>query len=172
MDRQSVTHTTRVHYEVPERYICQTLFEGQVLNAQNGTLYLCWTQESTTVHTVPTEPQIIEDSLDIVNEIYNTTVPKRPTRVSKDAKPLKAKIKEHVSKWELIGEFPSVKAMTGVECDRPQYDVSASCTYSELIRHLMKAKASMVDSYNLHRKFASQVVVYLLADLDRLWKPE
>ena len=172
VERQSVSYTTRVHYEVPDRYISQTLFEGQVLNAQNGTLYLCWTPESTTVHVVPKEPKILEDALNIVNEIYNKTVPKRPTRLSKDTKTLKVNIKEHVSKCEFIGEVPSVKAVAEVEGGRPNKGIPESCTYSELIKHLLKAKASLVDSYNLQRKFASQVVVYLLADLDRLWKPE
>ena len=45
--------TIKQHYNVPERYITQTLFEQKVLKAEMGILYICWTEESTTVFIVP-----------------------------------------------------------------------------------------------------------------------
>ena len=173
MEKQYVVYSTRVHYEVPEHYISQTLFEGEVLNAENGTLYLCWTPDSTTAFIVPENKDLIKDSLRIVDEVYNKQVPKRPTRLSKDSKALKLKMKEHVSKCEFIGEFPSVKAKpVRTDSQSSHSETESACTYSELIRQLMKARNALVDAYNLQRKFALQFVVYLLADLDILWKME
>lgn len=44
--------------------------------------------------------------------------------------------------------------------------------YGELIRKVYTAKEVITETYELKRHIASQVVVVLLADLDRLWKPE
>ena len=53
-------YVVQQHYKVPERYITQTLFEDQALNAEKGTLYLCWTEDSTTVFMVPFDNSIYE----------------------------------------------------------------------------------------------------------------
>lgn len=47
-----------------------------------------------------------------------------------------------------------------------------TCSWDDLIRSLLKARNTLVEAYNLQTIFASQVVVYLLADLSRQWKPE
>jgi hypothetical protein len=39
-----------------------------------------------------------------------------------------------------------------------------------LVKALMNGQKCLVDSYEIQRKQASQVVVVLLADLDRMWK--
>ena len=46
-------YTTTVQYNIPERYMAQTLFESRVTNAASGTVYLSWSNESATLFTVP-----------------------------------------------------------------------------------------------------------------------
>ncbi|KAH3864335.1 hypothetical protein DPMN_027352 [Dreissena polymorpha] len=157
----------RQHYKVPERYMTQTIFEQKVLSAENGTLYLCWTPESTTVFRVPVNRSLHSKCMDIIDSIYMKSVPKRPTRIPKEIKSLRQEIKEHVEHCEFLGEFPSVKA-----CEINRDYLAEPFSYHDLMRALMKGKQLMKEVYNLKRHFASQVVVYLLADLDRLWKPE
>lgn len=45
-------------------------------------------------------------------------------------------------------------------------------TYYELQRHLLLGEEILKDAYEIQRVMASQVVVYLLADLNRFWKNE
>ena len=45
-------------------------------------------------------------------------------------------------------------------------------TYDDLLKHLLLSKDTLLETYELQRPIASQVVVYPLADLDRLWKME
>ena len=160
--------TTQQHYSVPERYITQTLFEDKALKAEKGTLYLCWTDESSTAFVVPSNNDIYESCQSIIQQTYLCEEPKRQTRLSEESKALKEELKHHVSKCRYIGEFPSAKNVKG--CVTPTTD--KHFTYSDLIKCLMLAKNTVKDSYNLKRTFASQVVVYLLADLDRMWKSE
>ena len=162
--------TVKQHYKVPERYITQTLFEQKVLKATKGTLYLCWTEESTTVFIVPSSEAICEMCEDIISHIYTPQEPKRQTRLSNESKELKEVLKRHVSECTFVGEFPSVKSQINLSVQQQEY--AEDFSYSDLVRSLLKAQASTKDVYNLQRKFASQVIVYLLADLDRMWKSE
>lgn len=163
---------TPVHYSVPARYITQTIFEQKALNAKRGTLYLSWSEESSAVHIIPVNKKLCTDILNQIDELYHDSLPKRPTSISKHSKQLKENIKNFVSKCEFVGEFPSVK---GVIADESQHCNDGECsspTYEMAIKLFMKAKQALEDAYQLQRQYASQVVVFLLADLDRLWKQE
>ena len=45
-------------------------------------------------------------------------------------------------------------------------------SYDEVHRHLLQGKEIILDANDLKRNIASQVIVFLLAELDRLWKEE
>ena len=158
------------HYNVPERYITQCLFEQKVLKAEMGTMYICWTEESTTAFIVPCSDTLCEACQSIIRTIYIGQEPKRMSRLSKESKELKEGLKHHCSQCQYLGEFPSVKSQQ--RNDNRQDEIEEEFSYSDLARALLKAKTSIKESYNLKRIYASQVVVYLLSDLDRMWKSE
>ena len=165
---------TPVHYKVPNRYISQTIFEQDVLHAEGGTLYLSWNKESTTVFIVPTKDDLCMEIKEHVEKVYYQRIPKRPHRLSQDSKNLKEKLHKVTDECEFVGEFPSVHGTynsDNVLSADSTLNVAA-CTYRETLKALLKGKQALTDSYELQRQHASQVVVYLLSDLDRLWKPE
>ena len=161
--------TIKQHYNVLERYITQTLFEQKVLKAEMGILYICWTEESTTVFIVPCNDSVCEACQSIISNIYMDQEPRRPTRLSKESKELKELLKQHVSKCKFVGEFPSVKSQNSTD---KLNENEKEFSYNDLTSSLLKARTSVKDAYNLKRTFASQVVVHLLSDLDRMWKSE
>ena len=171
-------YKTPVHYEVPERYISQTILESDVEESQKGTLYLCWSNESTTLFEVPPGKEIADSIYKITDSLYHIQIPKRPSRISEDSRNLKEQLRSHVGKCIFIGEFPSVKGLlghdshTGTNMNADDTENVNTCHYDELLKAMLKGKTSVQECYELLRQHASQVVVYLLADLDRLWKPE
>ena len=60
----------RQQYKVPERYITQTIFEQKVLKAKQGTLYLCYNDDSTTVFKVPVNDSIYTKCNAIIERVY------------------------------------------------------------------------------------------------------
>ena len=79
----------------------------------------------------------------------------------------------------LLVEFPSVKGFIPQEMDcsdgKSPYFVQkennkslTKMTYDDLLKHLLLGKATLLETYELQQPIASQVVAYLLADLDRL----
>ena len=120
-----------------------------------------------------------------VEDVYFVENPKRPVRVSENGKKLKDALAKHTDECIFLGEFPSVMGTLGPTSYSENTDttsvyetqgISESCdvmlTYDDLQRHLLLGKEVLADSYELQRTMASQVVVYLLADLDRFWKDE
>lgn len=176
------SYSTPVHYCVPDRYIPQTLFEQRVLQASNGTIYLSWSQESSTVFKVIPDDDLCHSILAEINDIYSADIPIRPKTLTPAAKELKQSISESAKTCVFLGEFPSVYGYLPETLDssgvspfiqpKSANDNKAAMTYDDLLKHLYLAKEVLLDTYELERPIASQVVVYLLADLDRLWKPE
>ena len=164
--------TIPVHYKIASRYITQTVFEQKVLSAKCGTLYLSWSTESTTVFIVPEDDVFCSEVEDVIDSLYDVRVPKRPTAISKATKTVTENIKNYVDKCIFLGEFPSVKGSDAEVNHQATANDKTSLMYDEVIRTMMKAKKTLVDSYELRRNYASQVVVFLLADLNRMWKPE
>ena len=175
-------YTTPVHYEVPLRYITQTLFEQKATNAEKGTLYCSWSPQSTTIFLVPQNDELCDKIESELDSVYEQQVPRRPTRLSRESKEIKGDLNAVVKQCEFIGEFPSVQGVFNTDSTRdqpsPYYLPDDSLeslnhlTYDDILRSMHLGKEVIVESYELHRQSASQVIVVLLADLDRLWKPE
>ena len=166
-----------VHYEVPERYISQTILETDALKSKRRTLYLCYTNESVTLFEIPPNEYISDSIYTVSNSLYHTKVPKRPSRTSEESKKLKQQLQSHVKECIFVGKFPSVQGTfnsngTGGRWSASSNEKQNTCHYDELLRVMLKVTAAVQESYELQRQHASQVVVYLLADLDRLWNPE
>lgn len=172
--------TTRLLYSIPEWYITQTMLEGKVSNAKREPLYLCWTPENMSVFIVPGNEDTEKQSTITIDNIYHCKVPniyhcKVPKRLShllKEIQLLKQSINEHILNCVFVGEFPLVRASAlSLQAVAVNGNFETTCTFDDLIQSLLKARKTTEEAYNLQRKISSQVVVYLLADLNRLWKP-
>ena len=175
--------TKPVHYQVPERYIPQTLFEQRVLKSRCGTIYMSWTEESCTVFKVlPNEP-LCQNILDEIHTVYFKESKTRPKTITPAVKELKHVMSDTSARCMFLGEFPSVKgfmpqAMDCSDKESPYFVQKetprsvSKMTYDDVLKHLLLGKDILNETYELQRPVASQVIVYLLADLDRLWKME
>ncbi|XP_053406396.1 uncharacterized protein LOC128559213 [Mercenaria mercenaria] len=177
------TFTTTVHYKVPSRYVTQTIFEQKVLNAKGGTLYMSWTPKSCSLFKLLPDEKICDSVLEEIHQVYMKDNPKWPTRISEQARQIKKDLTKASEITIFLGEFPSVQ---GRFQDNPQDSDNTSpyvipntkeilvspLTYDDLQRHLLLGEEVIKDAYEFNREIASQVVVYLIADLNRLWKKE
>ncbi|XP_045178040.2 uncharacterized protein LOC123538138 [Mercenaria mercenaria] len=179
------TFTTTLHDQVPDRYITQTLFEQKALQA-DGTLYISWTDYSCTLFKVIPNENLCDKIQEEIHDLYYTEKPKRMTRLSNRSKEIKNDLSKAAEHCIFLGEFPSIKGSIKEETIGSEFDDDSpylkhtvakgrnisSCTYDELQRHLLLGQEVIKDAYEVQRVMASQVVVYLLADLDRFWKNE
>lgn len=144
---------------------------------------MSWTSTSCTLFKVLSNEEVINTILRELTEIYFCDTLKRPTRSSAAAKQIKQYMQE-ISRTGCVflGEFPTVQGKldhdettngTSAHIDPiPSDDYRDKLTYDEVHRQILQGKDTILSSYEILRIIASQVVVYLLADLDHLWKEE
>ena len=109
-------------------------------------------------------------------------VPKRPSRVSEASKAIKSSLCELRSRCDFLGEFPSVQGLVSGKFQNSvgspysvppsKEHISSNYKYDDNVKRLLLRHELLTDVYELNRQIASQLVVVLLADLDRLWKLE
>ena len=134
---------------------------------------------------MPFSEDLCHDIDQEIESVYLTKNPKRPSRVSENSRNIKKALSEHANECIFLGEFSSVKGKLEESTEGITNDSSSpyvtqayeqtpleSLAYSGLKRVLSLGKEVITDSYELQRNMATQVVVYLLADLDRYWKEE
>ena len=171
-----------VHYDVPSRYMCQVLLEGKALDAQHGTLYVTWSNKSTTVLLAPRNSDI--EQL-IVTEAVQPI--KCPTKVNPSVQHLSKELQHYADSIVFLGEFPSafsksatVSTLHESELGSPHIlhlpdlhqqshvnisNTSTSDARDECIHFVKKA-------YDLSRVPATQVMAFVAGNLDRIQKPE
>lgn len=143
-------------------------------------LYLSWSEESSTVF----EAKFDKDLWDmIINEsvaLYESENPKRPTRLSPGSKDIKSKLSDYRNNsTKFLCEVSSVKG-TSVALSQTQplspyiFPVQKLNILSEVDMPavLTDTISALKESYQLCRKKASEVLVWLLNDTDRIWHPE
>ena len=105
-------------------------------------------------------------------------------RLTSTAKALKVDLKAAAKTCVFLGEYPSVQGY--ISQDGPCVGDKASpfkdkaesnyhteeFTYDVVLRHLVLGEEIISEAYDIQRQMASQVVVYLISDLDRFWKEE
>ena len=180
----SFVGSTPVFYEVKPRHVVQCLLEAHATQADEH-LYISWSKESTTVFRMKPHCDLVNSVIQEVDEVYYSSVPVRPTRISARAKSLKMKIREVIDDVEFLGEFPSITAHSSAR--KHQSDVQnvyilpekdeffvnhAVSDTNELMETAHKATKLMTEAYQSQKPAASEVLVYLLSDMNRLWHPE
>ena len=173
--------TTPVHYEIPRYYIPQILSEMHCLGV-NNLYYMSYSAESMAIHNAEFQLSLWNR---ISEEITNVNANKSPKKLSDGLPKLKAEIDEYrKTKVSLIAEVKSRKAIL---CDHPDADVSriyhttsAASTMvskkpvdlSEVYRTYMRCEGLITECHRLCAIKASEVLVFLVADLDRVYKQE
>ena len=176
----SQAFVTPVHYSIPDRYIMQLLAEMKALEA-NELFYLSWSPESTAVHKVCFDPLLWNKIENEVKDIYSGPG-KRPSHkrpFSKECKDLFREFKN--TNTEFVCEVPSCYAkdtnISQTTHDSPFQFALPSQRNLDINRvdvaTCMSTAASCVeDAYQLCRIKATEVLVWILADTNRMWQPE
>ena len=175
-------YKTPVHYELPDRYIPQLLAEMNASRTKH-LLYLCWSEKSSTVFRVENDEVLWNEMMVEAARIYGVDNPKRPTSVSEFSKGWKEHIKQwKLNKTEFIRQVPSLKSIeiNNTRNPSPQSpfylpspDICPKSLSPDFIRDTASCLEGLIDeAYQLSRKKATEVLVFLLSDVDRSWKPE
>ena len=183
----SQRHRILLHYQLPVYYVCQVLAEMAALEVEN-LLFICYGKQSSTAFRASFDSELWVQLLHEAAELYYCEKPKRPSRKSEFSKVMQERLQKYTSeKVEFLGEFPSREVKSGVDAnifqvfeDSPYVfagidsrNVQRSETMKEsLIATLEEMKECTKTMYNLCRRKASEVVVWLLQDVNRQWKSE
>jgi hypothetical protein len=170
------THSAQVQYSIPVYYAIQLLAQMHCLQC-NELLYLSYTPESTTVFRVRFSEAVWEHVWTELSRLYGVDVVRRPTKLGTFVKPLKEEMKEFLSTHvEFLAEIPSI---TGRPC---HHAVSAQgftmhVAAAEMLDGfplidlqgiLLKAKSCIDEAYQLCRKRATELALFVMSDLDRV----
>ncbi|VDI60616.1 Hypothetical predicted protein [Mytilus galloprovincialis] len=141
-------YTTPVYYKMPWYYVIQVLSEMYVLNA-SSLLFLCYSTDSTTVCVANFDEELWNEILAKLKTIYGTEKPVMPKKLPDELKTIKEKTKTYCdNKVQFLAEIPSCQ-MTTIEIN--------SC---------------LDQAYSLERHLASEVLIFLISDLDRIHERE
>lgn len=185
-------HKPPVHYKIPEYYICQVLAEMVALDVQEC-IYLSWSSESTTVFRVTfdeacwkmitSETEVLFGSLNLENK--STCKPKRLNA------PFRKQLTEKLQTFqtenvELLAEVPSktyskscpkeevspTSPYLHVLAEQTDVTMTPQETFNHIEQELVNAVSITERTYQLSRKKATEVIVWMLSDTDREWHPE
>lgn len=172
-------HSKPVHYELPKRYITQILAEMACLKVKQ-LLYVSWSEESTTLMVVKFDEVLWNLILEEAYQIYGHGQIPTLTKQTPGAKAIKAELASFQQRnVKLLLETSSATSVptentcvsmeflpfmiTNFFCD----DLGlASVTMLPCIKNTLK------HSFELTRKKATEVLVWLVSDVDRAWRPE
>ncbi len=175
-----------VYYEVPHYYVCQLLSEMAALKTKQ-LIFLSYSKTSATVFLVHFDDDLWNVISHKAKNIYQCLDPKRPTKKPYYFQELNEKLRKFTDeKVTFLGEFPSCQLVT----EQLEIVTSASdCPFvfagleaessgdtchalDLLMTSLSEAKQCIRILHNLCRKKATEVLVWLLQDTNREWKPE
>ena len=173
-------NTVPVHYSLPEYYACQCLAEMVVLKT-NKLIYLCYSKESSTVFEVTFDENLWQMIWSYLCEIYDGEKASIPKKGGQRVREIKTGIKDFVkANVKFIVEVPSVTAIDSEVSQAfatfpfnhsfptlGRNDISLSIVRQELIRLLNKAEKSTETCYNLMRRKATEVMVWVLTNSNR-----
>ena len=188
----SKPYCSPVHYDVPAHYIPQLLSQMNT-SATDGEvvhecIYLSWTEESSTVFTIRNDEKLWQEMYTLLQQLYGGDKPLIPKKKPCSVPLLKEAIdsfrKNNITFW---GEFSSVKA---IPCKITRDEVSSTADL-QTVYHSHTAERSHAQSESkklkvidieqvlqnvsdsisnaslLTKPRATNVIVYMLSDLDR-----
>ncbi len=155
---------TPVQYKLPIYYVTQVLAEMAAMGV-SFCLFCSWSVESMVVHLVEFDEELWEELVQLGAQLYCTGSTSLPTRIPIAAKQLQLKLKKftetHVSLW---CEVPSVHL--GCVPHTREENLAEPMTTARMARDALRK------SHHLLRRKASEVMVWLLSDVHRMWHAE
>ncbi|KAK7507914.1 hypothetical protein BaRGS_00000879 [Batillaria attramentaria] len=182
--------TTPVFYHLPWYYSVQILSEMYALQTQQ-LLFLCYSDESTTVMIAEFDSRLWSDLMDFLVQIYGSSDPAKPKKLPHGIRDLQDRLKQYSrDRVRFLAEVPSatvsrtclhsVTSTTdcGLNCHpSPENAFNKKCqvkevTVSTLQTLACETKDCLEEAYTLSRSLASEVLVFMLSDLDRIHRRE
>ncbi|CAC5400791.1 unnamed protein product [Mytilus coruscus] len=171
----------KVYYELPHNYVPQILSEMSVL-VTNSIIFLCYSLESTIYFGADFDSMLWDQIMTRIAQCYGKANSKCPTKLPSDLKEFQEKMKQYCKdSIQLIAEVPSVVAKTcghdevssdknDAKCKQhksSQPISTESCTVSDLNKTVYEIMETVKEAYGLTRHIATEVIVYLISDLNR-----
>ena len=176
-----------VYYKIPKYYVIQLLTEMQAYNCKH-LLFTCWSEESLTAFHVQFNEELWCKCWQELISLYGNESNKRPTRFRPEVQNLRTLIKQFVeTNVVFLGEFTSCKSLRlnestqrgSVEkpyvCPNEQLGACNRQTpmqTNDLLDCLINVKQWIENAYDLTRTVASEILVYMVNDLDRTYDAE
>ena len=184
-------YTTPVYYEIPWYYTTQILAEMYVLGV-SSLICLCYSEESMTVFEADLNMDLWDEIMTRLLDIYGKDNPvimkKLPEGISAFSDRIKQYCKE---KTRFVAEVPSLKVSR--VCTHPtissdpveiglnrhfssQNDPSTTdlktCSVAAMLTNWHDMNESLTEAYSLGKHLASEVLIFLISDLDRIHESE
>ena len=176
--------SSSAYYKIPDYYVVQLLCEMHAYNCPQ-LLFTCWSEQSMTVFCVEFDDALWETCWNELVRLYGNEKNARQTRFSAVAKELKNSIKVFAeTKVTLLAEFPACRAVmpssvTDKQGHSEPYSRKVSnprapelVCLSQFQEALVLAKKWFDQTYQLLRTVASEILVYMVNDLDRMFDME
>ena len=177
------TFTTPIHYKLPTYYVPQVLCEMAVLKADQ-LLFVSYSEQSTSVLKVEFDSELMNRLLNLASELYPRKNASYPRKLHPDVKQLRKELKTFVeNRVSKVCEVRSVKAKpcghkyaqhldyhrshSGME-----HSHASKTELSEFETLVHKCTECVKNAYNLCRLKATEVLVFLTSNMDRIHKPE
>lgn len=178
------SYNPSAYYSIPHYYALQLLSEMNAYRCQE-LLFTCWSPKSMTVFHVRNDTALWMKCFEELRRLFDCENITKPTRFSDSAKEMKEQVKDFVTNnATFIGEFPSCTAFnkdaddnindncyvkhTDVDHD-PQVE---TVSISQIQDILVQVKTWLKITFDLLRSTASEILVFMLNDLDRIYNME
>ena len=160
-----------VYYRLPKYYVLQVLSEMKAYNCDK-LLFTCWSPKSTVALEVTFSQKIWQQAWDVLVLTFNPTDRKRPIRVSAVAKDLRSKVIEFSdTSCTFLGEFPSVKTINQASANTTIIN-HLHADVDSVLKDIRCLKRWYEEAHELTRKEATEILVFMLSDLDRHFQLE
>ena len=154
-----------VYYQLPKYYVLQVLSEMKAYSCDK-LLFTCWSPKSTIALEVSFSEQIWQQAWDELVLIFDPMDSKRPFRVSATSKELRCKTIEFTdTSCKFLGEFPSVK--NSDQAIDPSNENESRVDVEDVLKDIRGLKRWFENAHELTRKEATEILVFMLSDLDR-----
>lgn len=180
--RPPLPNRCSVYYDLPRYYVLQVL--GEMMSYDCSELiFSCYSPESTVIMHVTKDIELWDLMWEELNTVYDKGNERRPTRFSENTKIMKSKIPQFIqNNVKLVAEFPSTTAQMPNhqnEDDKASpFFIPKERSNSEMIQTdrvvclLRKAREWLKNVYEISRDLATEVLVFMLSDLDRHYSME
>ncbi|VDI01697.1 Hypothetical predicted protein [Mytilus galloprovincialis] len=172
-------HSTPVQYTLPIYYIPQVLCEMHVLKVDN-LLFISYSAQSTSVLKVHFDDVMLKKLMETAIFLYPKNNEKFPTRLHPQIKHLREELKDfRKNNVEFVCEVMSMKAtQCSHSSEHPnsylrgrhngrEISCSSQILVSEMHCTVHKARTCLETAYNLSRRKATEVLVFIIANTDR-----